>query len=129
MAERSNIVAVLDDDLDVLNGIGRLLSAHEYDCELYSSAQAFWAAAAASRASCVVVDIQLGNDSGIALVRRLRQGGSAIPVVFITGSADERLRNEALETGCVGFLQKPFAPAALIAAVSDARRISTNRSL
>lgn len=122
MRQWTNVVAVLDDEPDVLNAIDRLLSAHGYERELYDSAHALLTAAATSKASCAIVDVHLGSNNGIALVQQLRQGDFAIPVIFITGSEDEAVHKQAVEAGCVAFVRKPFIVDLLIAALADARQ-------
>lgn len=123
MGEWTNVIAVVDDDPDVLSAIHRLLSAHGYGTELYRSAPEFLTAAPASRASCAIVDVHLGSDNGISLVHQLREGGFTLPVIFITGSDDEANRQRALDAGCIGFICKPFIADALIAGLADARRV------
>ncbi|MEZ0168315.1 response regulator [Microvirga sp. TS319] len=61
-----------------------------------------------------VLDIKLkGSMSGIDVARAARERG--IPHVFITGSGGPATRQAAEATGPVGFLQKPFSPAGLMA--------------
>ena len=109
MTDERNVIAAVDDDPVVLRTLGRLLSTLGYDSELYESAEAFHNAAAASAASCLLVDIHLGVSSGIELGRQLADRGFKFPMVFMTGSDDEIIREEAMKTGCVAYLRKPFS--------------------
>ena len=68
----------------------------------------------------MIVDIQLGGISGIELRRRLTASGSTLLVIFITATDDETTRKEALETGCIAYLQKPFPARMLIDAIGKA---------
>ena len=122
MIEWTNVVAIVDDDPRVLNAIDTLLHAHGYGRELYRSAQAFLKNPLTSTASCAIIDIQLGSDSGIELVRQLKRVGYSVPVILMTASNDEATRERALQAGCIGFLRKPFNPDVLIALLGDARR-------
>jgi FixJ family two-component response regulator len=47
--------------------------------------------------------------SGIDLQRRLRAEGSTLPIVMITGSRAEIVREYAERSGCFAFLLKPFS--------------------
>jgi FixJ family two-component response regulator len=47
--------------------------------------------------------------SGLDLQAQLNADGSAVPVIMITASRDERVRARAEESGCIAFLRKPFA--------------------
>jgi FixJ family two-component response regulator len=114
------LVAVIDDDPDILDAIDSLLSAHDYDTELYASAEAFRKAAPKSEAVCLIVDVQLGDSCGIELVRQLADSGLKFPIIYMTGRDNERAKSKAEETGCVAFLLKPFRVAVLIEALTKA---------
>jgi FixJ family two-component response regulator len=122
MSKQGLVIAIIDDDLSVLDSMRCLLSASGYDTELYSSAEWFLWAAAASKANCLIVDVQIGDRCGIELVRQLAQAGFEFPVIFVTGSDDERVRRRALEAGCVAFLRKPFSADSLMEALAKLGR-------
>ena len=126
MSDSSYVVAVIDDDDIVREAVAGLLAAHEYEVELYESAEQFLGAVADSRANCLLVDIHLGGICGIELGRGLAKAGFQFPIIFMTGSPDDLLRWRALEAGCVAFLTKPFAPPALTEALSAAVRRSAS---
>jgi len=63
---------------------------------------------------CLLIDIQLGNTSGIALHRRLLAEGDTTPVIYITAHDEPSARAEALSTGCAGFFLKSDAGTAII---------------
>ena len=118
------IVAVVDDDASALRGLGRVLSVFGYRANLFESAEQYLAAADASTASCVVLDIDLrGGMSGLDLARTIRSSARATPIIFITGSADPAIRKQALDVGCVAFLEKPFPSELLITAIMKSRAL------
>jgi FixJ family two-component response regulator len=119
MAQR-NVIAVMDDDEGVRDATGALLSAFGYCTELFASAEEFLSAALTSKAKCLVVDIQLGEVSGLDLGRQLAATGFKLPIIFMTGSKDERLRRQALDLGCVALLHKPFPAERLLEAIKKA---------
>jgi FixJ family two-component response regulator len=71
-------------------------------------------------ATCLLLDIQLGGISGIELQRRLAASGSKRPVILMTASDDEAMRNEAMDAGCIAYLRKPFAQHVLLNAIQKA---------
>jgi FixJ family two-component response regulator len=117
------LVIVLDDDPGVLKGIHRLLTAGGFDCELFSSAQDFETRAQLHSAVCLVLDINLGGESGIDVRRRLTVCGHRIPVVFITANDSEGTRRAATEAGCIAYLVKPFSAESLMNAVETASAV------
>ena len=119
-ARLRRVVAVVDNDPEMLKAMRQLLRAFDYDSELYDSAETFISSAAESDAICLLVDVQLGGMSGIELKRRLAVSGILTPVIFMTGSGCDVVRREAHEAGCVGFLRKPFAASLLLDALGKA---------
>jgi FixJ family two-component response regulator len=117
---RHNLIVVIDDDLAILESLEQLLSSFGYQTELFESAEEFLSVASILEPTCLIVDIQLGNISGLELVRALRAHGFTSPVIFITDSHDELHRQQAMELGCVAFLLKPFSAEQLIEPVKKA---------
>jgi len=114
------VIVVIDDDLDILHSLELMLSLCGYHTKLFASAEEFLIAAPTLEASCLIVDIQLGELSGLELVRALCAEGLTLPVIFITGSRDELHRQQAIELGCAAFLLKPFSAERLIDTVRKA---------
>jgi FixJ family two-component response regulator len=126
MSDHRRVVAVVDDDQDMLRGLQRLLNASGYDTEVFSSGEAFLEGAATSKATCLLLDIHLGGISGIELRRRLSKSGSKLAIIFMTAVDEEALHVEAMESGCIAFLRKPFSARALVEAISAATGTRTD---
>jgi FixJ family two-component response regulator len=65
----------------------------------------------------MVLDVNLGAESGIALHQELRAAGIEIPVIYISGKHAAKVA--ALASGCVAFLAKPFSAQSLIEPIRD----------
>jgi FixJ family two-component response regulator len=120
MPIRRNIVGIVDDNPRMREAIRRILSAFGYITYTFDSAEAFIKVAATSKANCLVVDIQLGDISGVELVRQLTESGFTFPVIFITDLDDETIRSQATQLGCVAYLRKPVSADRLIEAIVKA---------
>lgn len=120
MSTASPIIAIVEDDASLLKGLARLLETLGFATELYCSAEDYLARVTASNATCLLLDIDLGGLSGIELGRHLAASGSQLPVIFMTALQDEKTQKEAMATGCVAYLQKPFPASALIEALNKA---------
>jgi FixJ family two-component response regulator len=118
MPTKRNVVAIIDDNLDVLGAMGRLLSTLGYDTELYASKEEFLDAAMTSEAICLIVDVHLGTASGIDLALELANAGYTFPTIFMSGDKRESIKMRAMEVGAVTFLTKPFCADALIKALA-----------
>lgn len=113
-------IALVDDDALLRNALSRLLEMTGMRVETYASGQEFLAAAGSSQAHCVVLDVQLGDLSGIAVAQELRSSEPHFPIVFITGSIDHVFEQQADEIVGASFLRKPFLRDTLIDAVMAA---------
>ena len=114
------VVAIIDDDDGMRDGLANFLAAVGYRTETYGSGEEFIAVAMKSEAGCLVVDIHLGDITGVELGRHLLAMGLTFPIIFMTGSDDLTVRKQAMEFGCVAFLQKPFPPNQLVKAITEA---------
>jgi FixJ family two-component response regulator len=111
------VIAVIEDNPEMRTATARILSAYGYATETFDSASAFLNATATSRATCLVVDIQLGEISGVELARQLKAEGFECPIIFMTGLDDERIRRQAAAVGAVAYLNNPFPAQLLIEAI------------
>jgi FixJ family two-component response regulator len=109
-----NVVFVVDDDPGTLKGVKRLLREHGYDSVLFQSAEAFRNHCDFEQALCVILDINLNNESGIEVRRGLTAAGISVPVIYITASDNDTVRMAATESGCLAYLTKPFSAKSLI---------------
>jgi FixJ family two-component response regulator len=117
---QKKIVGIVDDDPGMRKAIRSFLRTFGYTAYTFESAEAFLSTAATSKADCLVVDIQLGDMSGVELVRQLTETGFTFPVIFMTALDDETIWSQAMLLGCVDYLRKPFSTDRLIEAIVEA---------
>ena len=110
----------VEDDTSMRQAIERILQAGGFAAAVFASAELALEAGATAGADCLVLDIHLPGMSGLELRSRLTALGSNLPVIFITAINDDAPRSAAKLLGCVAYLNKPFAPEALVAAVAAA---------
>ena len=120
MMAQPTVVIVVDDNAGVLKSVARLLAHHGIDSRTFASAEALLESDSVQTATCLLLDIRLGEISGIELRRQLAASGSKCPVIFMTANDDEATRNEAMDAGCIAYLRKPFASDVLLDAIRKA---------
>ena len=120
MSNSQEIVFVIDDDPGMRDAMADLLSAYGYDAHTFDSAEKFLACASTCRASCLLIDIQLGGLSGLELARQLAADGFKFPIIFMTGLDDATIKSQAVAAGGIAFLRKPFPAKLLIDVVKKA---------
>jgi FixJ family two-component response regulator len=96
-----------------LRSVARMLRQLGYASLLFPSAEAFANHDDFDRAVVVLLDINLGDVSGIELRHRLKAANISVPVIYMTGNDDRATREAALQSGCLGYLTKPFSAASL----------------
>jgi FixJ family two-component response regulator len=115
-----NHVLVVDDDPGMLKCVKRLLLQHGYEPILFSSARTFESYTNFESATCVILDINLKDGSGIDLRKGLKAAGVSLPVIYISGNENPAVREAALQSGCAAFLSKPFSAQELLEALKRA---------
>ena len=95
----------------MLQSVARLL---RHGSVLFSSAEAFESHHDFEGAVCVLLDINLGNASGIELRHHLIAASISVPVIYMTGNDSPAVRTAALQSGCLAYLTKPFSAKSLI---------------
>lgn len=115
------VVHVIDDDEAIRESLAFLLESAQIDVRTYESANAFLAGLPREH-GCVVTDIRMPGVSGIDLLRQLKTMGVALPVIVITGHADVPLAVEAMKSGAIDFIEKPFDDEAFLSTIRSALR-------
>jgi two-component system response regulator FixJ len=113
-------VHVIDDDDAVRDSLAFLFESADLAVVTHASAGDFLAEASQLAGGCVVTDVRMPEMSGIDLLKRLREIGVMLPVIVITGHADIALAVEAMKSGAVDFMEKPFDDDAMLRAVRAA---------
>jgi two-component system, LuxR family, response regulator FixJ len=111
---------VIDDDEAVRESIEFLLRSARLTVKTYESAAAFLAVVPTINSGCVITDVRMPGISGIDLLRRLKELQIRLPVIVITGHGDVPLAVEAMKSGAVDFLEKPFEDDVLLNSVRTA---------
>jgi FixJ family two-component response regulator len=107
-------IAVIDDDLRVLESLVNLLASFGYKAESYKSAEQFLGSGTLSQTSCIITDVEMRQMSGLGLLQHLKNNNCAVPVIIITGKPSARSEAFYLEIGAVGFFRKPVDGDALV---------------
>jgi len=108
MPSDTDIVHVVDDDEAMRDSMAFLLRAENFQVQTYADAADFLAALPQIKVGCVVTDVRMPGMSGIELLQRLRELKVSLPVIVVSGHGDVPLAVEAMKTGALDFIEKPF---------------------
>jgi FixJ family two-component response regulator len=120
MPTESSIVYVVDDDLSVRQALSSVIRSIGLRVETFASAAEFLMHARVDVPSCLVLDVQLPDASGLDLVHELDAAEAPVPIIFITGHGTIPMSVRAMKAGALEFLTKPFREEDLISAMQQA---------
>ena len=120
-------VYVVDDDAAVRDSLALLLRSVSLPVETFESAPQFLECHDPGRGGCLLLDIRMPGMSGMELQQQLRQRGSELPIIFITGHGDVAMAVQAMRSGALDFIEKPFRDQALIDRIHEALTLDNER--
>lgn len=110
-------ICVVDDDPLVRKTIEAILQEEGNTVEGHPSGTSFLDAVnGGGRYDCVLLDVNMPDMSGLDVLQRLGDG-HALAIVMISGQGDISTAVEAMRNGATDFIEKPFTPEQLLAAV------------
>ena len=120
ITEDAPVVFIVDDDASVRRSIQDLLHSVALQSEAFATPQEFLASRRADCHGCLVLDVRLPGMSGLDFQRALTEAGVSLPIIFITGHGDVPMSVQAMKSGAVEFLMKPFRTQELLDAIQQA---------
>ena len=105
------VIAIVDDDVFVCRAMKRLVSLMGMDADTFVSGQEFidlLETMPSFDPDCVILDVHMPGLNGLQVQERLACIRRDIPVIFATAADEVWVREQALASGAVAFLHKPF---------------------
>jgi len=114
------VISIIDDDTSFRRATTRLIHSLGHPVASFASAEEFLQSGRLDDTACLVSDVHMPGMSGVELQSRLRAEGRRLPVIFITAYPESSALKEALASGAVGLLNKPFSDDDLISCIDQA---------
>ncbi|QYD67824.1 response regulator transcription factor [Paraburkholderia edwinii] len=129
-----SVVYVVDDDEAMRTALGALLRSVGLRVETFASSRAFLDYPKSEAPSCLVLDVRLRGESGLAFQEEAAKCDMRIPIVFMTGHGDIAMSVKAMKAGALDFFTKPFRDQDMLDAVAhalaqDAKRIDAEHAV
>jgi two-component system response regulator FixJ len=119
MAEQDRTVHLVDDDEAIRRSASFMLRTSGYLVKTYPSGVEFLKEAKAAARGCVLLDVRMPEMDGIEVQRAMRERGILLPVIVMTGHGDVGVAVQAMKSGAVDFIEKPFEKAVLLGAIEE----------
>lgn len=114
LAVMGAVISVVDDDESFRRALSNLLNSVGYSVAAFGSAEEFLESGRIDETACVISDVQMPGMSGFELQEALRRGGHELPIIFVAAYPGEKARDQALTSGALAFLGKPFSDETLM---------------
>ncbi len=121
------IIALVDDDRNILSSLSMALEQEGYQVKTYSDGVTALAALQASPPALAILDIKMPRMDGHEVLKRLRQT-SDLPVIFLTSKDDEVDEVVGLSLGADDYIKKPFSQRLLLQRVRAVLRRAEARN-
>lgn len=111
------LVHIVDDDPAIRDALQDLLASVGLASQAHASTEAFLAHPPHPGPACLILDVRMPGQNGLAFHQQLKASERCMPVIFITGHGDIAMGVQAMKNGALEFLTKPFRDQELIDAV------------
>jgi len=115
----SKHILIVDDEPNVRLVFRTALESASYTLSTADNGESAVAWLEQMKFDLVLLDLQMPGTSGMEVLRKLRQVGNEVPVVFITAHGSVPDAVEAMKLGAIDFLSKPISPDQLRQVVRD----------
>lgn len=111
--EPKPLVYVVDDDAGIREVLRLTITMMDLEVRCCSSAREFLEAYDPTREACLIVDLRMPETTGQELLQILNERGQMLPAIVISGEADLADAVQAMKSGAIDFLEKPYSVVAL----------------
>ncbi len=118
-------ILVIDDDVRLRDLLSRYLTEQGFQVSVLPDARDLDKKLQRDPPHLIVLDLMLPGEDGLAVCRRLRGAGEAVPIIMLTAKGEEVDRIVGLEMGADDYLPKPFNPRELVARIHAVLRRQT----
>ena len=111
---------LLDDDVSMLNALGRLMNSAGFIVEKFNHPAAFLARLEHAPCRVAILDVWMPDMNGLEVQACLRRDSPETRIIFMSGRDDPLVRHTALDAGALAFLTKPFDDESILQLVRKA---------
>ena len=123
MAAVRPLLAVVDDEESVRRALARMLSASQFEVDVFASGREFLDSLRTRLPDCVILDYQMPGLTGRDVQRQLALTKTRLPIIVVTAHDQPALREQCLADGAVAYLAKPLQRERLVGLINDAIRL------
>jgi FixJ family two-component response regulator len=113
-------IFIVDDDVDVRAVLSAVFSRSGYAVTALADGAALIKAARTQTPACILLDVYMPGRSGLDVLKELNADEYAAPILMMSGQGDIPMAVEALKSGALDFIEKPFNSETVLSRVRGA---------
>src|ERR1700746_4091495 len=113
-------IFIVDDDATVRDALSVVFSLEGYHVSGFADGNSFLAAARAEAPACIILDVHMPGRSGLDILKALNAEHYPTPIFIISGQGDIPMAVEAIRSGALDFIEKPFNGETVVTRVREA---------
>jgi FixJ family two-component response regulator len=115
----SGEIFVVDDDAAIRDLLAMLLSRRGYKVAGFADGASLMAAMRTQSPACILLDVHIPGKSGLDILKELSARNHPAPVIIISGKGDIAMAVDAIKSGALDFIEKPFSGSDVVVRVED----------
>jgi FixJ family two-component response regulator len=124
----SGEIHIVDDDPAVLDALSVVFTLEGFQVTGFVDCHSFLSAARQHAPSCIILDVQMPDRSGLDILKELNAEHYPAPIFIISGQGDIPMAVDAIKSGALDFFEKPFDADVVVARVRDAINAHARRA-
>ncbi|MEL6729407.1 MAG: response regulator [Pseudomonadota bacterium] len=121
-------VFLVDDDEAIRHSASFMLRHAGFIVKTYPDGISFLDQITDENDGCILLDVRMPGMDGLAVQNVLNKRGINMPVIILTGHGDVPVAVEAMKSGAIEFLEKPYEKRALVGAIENAFTLLDNQA-
>jgi len=117
-------VLIVDDDIDVLNTLYKVIKSNGFDVDLCESGEEALKVISENTYDCMLCDINMSGINGFEVIQEIRKSNQTLPIIIVSGRKEDYDTLYGLDIGADDYITKPFNPVVLGAKVKATIRRS-----
>jgi FixJ family two-component response regulator len=113
-------IFVVDDDPAVRETLSVVLSAGGYQVICFADGAALLKVARSRTPACILLDVHIPGESGLDILKELHGEDYPAPIFMISGQGDIAMAVDAIKSGALDFIEKPFRGSEIVARLDEA---------
>jgi DNA-binding NtrC family response regulator len=101
-------ILIVDDDTDMCWVLSEVLKEEGYGVNIVHEKPSAFAILSKQKFDLIILDYKVGDDDGLGILSELKEKEQMGAVIMISAYGNNDIREKALETGALAFVDKPF---------------------